>query len=114
MNSQLLDARERANQFAKVHLSECAAELLSWKETSILLPGGKVRQLAQLCAEYTGNVASLGVAESTINAAALTAQAMSAKTDFHQLWDRHGVDGESYEVARQWFALGQQTARQAC
>ena len=74
---------------------------------------GKVRQLAQLCAEYTGNVASLGVAESTINAAALAAQAMPAKTDFHQLWDRHGVDGESYDVAQQWFALGQQSAPQA-
>lgn len=66
-------ARDRAQAFAKEHLAECAAELLKWKDTSVLASGGKVRQLASICAEYTGTSYSLGVAESTIYRAALEA-----------------------------------------
>lgn len=109
----MIEARERANEFAKLNLRECAAELLAWKETSILVAGGKMRQLAQLCAEYTGDTASLGVAEATVNAAALAAQALPASADFQQLWNRHGVDGDAYDVAEQWFSLGRQASHAA-
>lgn len=34
MSNTLTLARDRANAFARLHLPECAAELLSWKETS--------------------------------------------------------------------------------
>lgn len=64
-------ARYRAEAFAKQHLPECAAELLEWKDTSVLASNGRVRQLAKICAEYTGPSYSLGVAESTIFRAAL-------------------------------------------
>ncbi|HGF9701767.1 hypothetical protein [Pseudomonas aeruginosa] len=73
MSNTLTLARDRANAFARLHLPECAAELLSWKETSLLPTDGRIRELAKLCAEFTGPVASLGVAEATVFSVALQA-----------------------------------------
>ncbi|EPK5306233.1 hypothetical protein OR553_004181 [Pseudomonas aeruginosa] len=73
MSNTLTLARDRANAFARLHLQECAAELMSWKETSLLPTDGRIRELAKLCAEFTGPVASLGVAEATVYSVALQA-----------------------------------------
>ncbi|HBO7965266.1 TPA: hypothetical protein L5C46_003733 [Pseudomonas aeruginosa] len=77
MSNTLTLARDRANAFARLHLQECAAELLSWKETSLLPTDGRIRELAKLCAEFTGPVASLGVAEATVYSIALQALSTS-------------------------------------
>lgn len=40
--------REAALDFARIHLQECAAEILVWRRTG-MLPDGVVRQMAVLC-----------------------------------------------------------------
>lgn len=40
----------QAEDFAKDHLRECAAELIEWSDTAVL-KDGKVRELARLCSE---------------------------------------------------------------
>ncbi|AJA17220.1 hypothetical protein ACR3H8_27560 [Pseudomonas aeruginosa] len=73
MNNTLTLARDRANDFARLHLQECAVELLRWKKTSLLPTDGRVRELAKLCSEIAGPAASLSLAEATVYDLALQA-----------------------------------------
>ncbi len=65
--------RTRCQDFAKLHLTACCAELLEWQDTAILCDG-RVRELAALCNTFVGNHDGLRVAESFINRAAVEAQ----------------------------------------
>lgn len=73
MSHELKTIRETAKQFAKEHLSECAAELLVWHSTS-LLKDGRVRELARMLRPIHSSDALQG-AELYINRAALNAAA---------------------------------------
>lgn len=69
---QIRIAREQAAAFVESNIGTCATELLEWKETGTL-SSGKVRELAQLCAAFTGGHNPLGLADSMISFAALRA-----------------------------------------
>lgn len=69
-SNKLTEARDRANAFAKSHIRECAAEILQWKDNAVLSEG-RLRELAALCAEYTGAHDALKVAESIVTDLAL-------------------------------------------
>lgn len=102
----LVEARERATKFAKDNLSVCAGEILAQNESGVLKSDGKVRELAKLCAEFTGGHNPLGVAESLVKDLALASLAQHQQPDFEALWRTHGADGDAYTVARTWFDLG--------
>ena len=59
-----------AQDFARQHLSELASELLSWRKTGVL-PGSRLRELAQLCAAYSNEDDSLQTAEYLVQLEAL-------------------------------------------
>ena len=65
--------RKQCQDFAKLHLAACCAELLEWQDAAILCDG-RVRELAALCNTFVGNHDGLRVAESFINRAAVEAQ----------------------------------------
>lgn len=109
----MIAARERATEFAKANLSVCAGEILAQNESGILKTDGKVRELAKLCAEFTGGHNPLGVAESMVKNLALLSLARHQQQDFEALWGVHGVDDDAYTVARTWFELGRTGAAAA-
>lgn len=102
----LIAARERATEFAKANLSVCASEILAQNESGVLKSDGKVRELAKLCAEFTGGHDPLGVAESIVKNLALGTLAQHQQQDFDALWRVHGADDDAYTVARTWYELG--------
>lgn len=106
----MIAARERATEFAKANLSVCAGEILAQNESGILKADGKVRELAKLCAEFTGGHNPLGVAESIVKNLALASLAQHHQPDFEALWRAHGTDDDAYTVARTWFDLGRSAA----
>lgn len=108
----LIEARKRATEFAKANLSTCASEILAMNESGVLKPDGKVRELAKLCAVFTGGHDPLGVAESIVKNLALGTLSQHQKQDFDALWRVHGADDDSYTVARTWYELGRTGAAQ--
>lgn len=58
--------------FAKRHLSECAAELIERSETGILR-NGRVRELSERIKQWAPANEALSIAENTIKRAALEA-----------------------------------------
>lgn len=108
----LIEARKRATEFAKANLSTCASEILSMNESGVLKSDGKVRELAKLCAEFTGGHDPLGVAESIVKNLALGTLAQHQQHDFDALWRAHGADDDAYTVARTWYELGRTGAAQ--
>ena len=56
----MIAARERATEFARAKLNRSAGEILAQNESGILKTDGKVRELAKLCAEFTGGHNPLG------------------------------------------------------
>jgi hypothetical protein len=66
------ELRKASEVFVNAHLRECAAELLEWSDTGVLRDG-RVRELAKLCAQWTGPSNALNVAESYVKHAALEA-----------------------------------------
>lgn len=108
----LIEARKRATEFAKANLSSCASEILAMNESGVLKPGGEMRELAKLCAEFTGGHDPLGVAESIVKNLALGTLAQHQQHDFDALWRVHGADDDAYTVARTWYELGRTGAAQ--
>lgn len=106
----LIAARERATEFAKANLSVCASEILDQNESGVLKSDGKVRELAKLCAVFTGGHDPLGVAESIVKNLALGSLAQHQQQDFDALWRVHGADDDAYTIARTWFELGRNGA----
>lgn len=64
--------RDESEEFAAANLRECAEELLEWSDTAFLRDG-KVRELARLCAVWTGDRDALPIAERIVQRAALRA-----------------------------------------
>jgi len=108
----LIEARKRATEFAKANLSSCASEILAMNESGVLKPDGKVRELAKLCAVFTGGHDPLGVAESIVKNLALGTLSQHQQQDFDALWRVHGADDDAYTVARTWYELGRTGAAQ--
>lgn len=108
----LIEARKRATEFAKANLSTCASEILAMNESGVLKPDGKVRELAKLCAVFTGGHDPLGVAESIVKNLALHTLSQHQQHDFDALWRVHGADDDAYTVARTWYELGRTGAAQ--
>ncbi len=103
----LIMARDRANDFAKTNLSVCAGEVYDMNESGVLKPDGKVRELAKLCASFSGGHDPVGIAVSFVMKLSLATIANSQRQqDFDALWLSQGADGDSYSVARTWFDLG--------
>lgn len=70
MSAEMLQYRTDCQEFAALHLAECCAELIEWKDTAILRDG-RVRDLSVLCAKFIARHDCLAVAESFINRAAM-------------------------------------------
>lgn len=66
------EQRASCEQYAADHLHECAAELIEWHDTALLC-NGRIRELAAMCAEWTGERDALRVAERMVERAALKA-----------------------------------------
>ncbi len=49
----LNEQREAAIALAEANIAQCCAELIAWADTGVL-PDGKVREVAKLCA-FAGN-----------------------------------------------------------
>ena len=54
----------RGIEFAKENLIECCRDLVTWKDTAIL-PDGKLRELAKIVKELSGET-GLGIAEGMV------------------------------------------------
>lgn len=62
--------RMESEQFARDHLTVCAAEMLAMSETGIL-PDGRVRELATKCQSWSTPAAALHLAQSLVHLEAL-------------------------------------------
>ena len=64
------ETMERAKEFAKLHIKECASEVIQWKNTSNL-EGPRLRELAKIISELGINN-SLQIAQGLVETEALT------------------------------------------
>jgi len=74
----LKQMRHESENFAEKNLAACAAELIDWQNNSVLC-GGRVRELAALCAAWAGERDALKIAERMVENAALRACAAWTK-----------------------------------
>lgn len=96
---------QSAKEFAQLHLRVLAAELRMWQRGGQLPADGKFRELASLCEEGAAGD-EYQVAEQIVVRCALDRVMACSSVDFDALWSQHGIDGESYDVARQWLDIG--------
>jgi hypothetical protein len=65
----LTDEREICRRFAETHVAELADEAIEWQDSSVLRDG-KLRELAKMCAPWTGSQYALSVAQNFATRAA--------------------------------------------
>jgi hypothetical protein len=107
----LTDEREICCRFAETHVAELADEAIEWQDSSVLRDG-KLRELAKMCAPWTGSQYALSVAQNFATRAAwqLAKQAEKAQPPtptalleaaekffgLQHIWDDQGVLPDGY------------------
>lgn len=71
---------KQSEDFTVSHLSECAQDLIIWRDTAILC-NGRFKELAKMCSEWAGRYDAQQVAESIVKSLALMAVINQAKSD---------------------------------